>query len=58
MLFRSSKVVDYILTSYQPDFAVIFGKNLLGIVTRNDVLRTLAINPDDLYVSEFMQRNV
>lgn len=55
---RVSKVVDYILTSYQPDFAVIFGKNLLGIVTRNDVLRTLAINPDDLYVSEFMQRNV
>ncbi len=45
-------------TGYQPDFAVIFGKNLLGIVTRNDVLRTLATNPDDLYVSEFMQRKV
>ncbi len=55
---RVSKVVDYILTSYQPDFAVTFGNNLLGIVTREDVLRTLATNPNDLYVSEMMRREV
>jgi Zn-dependent protease len=55
---RVSKVVDYILTSYQPDFAVTFGNSLLGIVTREDVLRSLAINPNDVYVSEIMHREV
>ena len=55
---RVSKVVDYILTSYQPDFAVLFGVQLLGIVTRADVLHTLANNPNDLYVSEIMHRDV
>lgn len=55
---RVNKVVDYLLTSYQPDFAVLQGSNLLGIVTRNDVLRTLATSPTDLFVTEIMQRNV
>jgi CBS domain-containing protein len=55
---RLSKVVDYILTSYQPDFAVTFGNNLLGVVTREDVLRSLATNPNDVYVGEIMKREV
>jgi Zn-dependent protease/predicted transcriptional regulator len=55
---RVSKAVDYILTSYQPDFAVMQGSKLLGIVTRNDVLNSLATNPDDLYVQQIMQRDV
>jgi signal-transduction protein with cAMP-binding, CBS, and nucleotidyltransferase domain len=55
---RLSRVVDYILTSYQPDFAVLFGKKLLGIVTRDDVMRALASQPHDLYVSEIMNREV
>lgn len=55
---RLSRVVDYLLTSYQPDFAVLFGKKLLGIVTREDVLRALATQPHDLYVSEVMMRDV
>jgi Zn-dependent protease/predicted transcriptional regulator len=54
---RLSRVVDYILTSYQPDFAVLFGKKLLGIVTRDDVMRSLASQPYDLYVSEVMMRD-
>jgi len=44
---RISRVVDYILTSYQPDFAVVLGGNLLGVVTRDDVLKALAQRPDD-----------
>jgi DnaJ like chaperone protein len=32
-----SKVVDYILTSYQPDFAVMQGSGFLGVVTRDEV---------------------
>jgi len=53
-----SKVVDYILTSYQPDFAVVQGGTLLGIVTRQDVLKTLATDPQDLYVAGVMNRDV
>jgi len=55
---RLSRVVDYLLTSYQPDFAVLFGKKLLGIVTRDDVMQALATQPHDLYVSEVMRREV
>ena len=55
---RVSKVVNYILTSYQPDFAVMQGSNVLGIVTRDDVLRNLAIDPTDRYVTEIMQRDL
>jgi Zn-dependent protease/predicted transcriptional regulator len=55
---RVSKAVDYLLTSYQPDFAVLQGSTLLGIVTRNDVLRAMASHPTDLYVTEIMERDV
>jgi predicted transcriptional regulator len=54
---RVSKVVDYILTSYQPDFAVMQGSTIIGVVTRNDVLRALAEDPIDRYVTEIMQRD-
>jgi len=53
---RVSKVVDYILTSYQPDFAVMQGSNIIGVVTRSDVLLTLAADGTDRYVTEIMQR--
>jgi CBS domain-containing protein len=55
---RVSRVVDYILTSYQPDFAVVLGGNLLGIVTREDVVKALAERTDDPYVAEIMKRDV
>lgn len=55
---RVSKVVDYILTSYQPDFAVLQGSRLLGIVTREEVLRSLATDPLDGYVTGIMQREI
>jgi Zn-dependent protease len=54
---RLSKVVDYLLTSNQPDFAVLHGGELLGVVTRNVVLRTLADDPSDPYVAGLMDRN-
>jgi Zn-dependent protease len=55
---RVSRVADYILTSYQPDFAVLQGPRLLGVVTREEVLRALALQPGDPYVTEIMQRDV
>jgi predicted transcriptional regulator len=54
---RVSRVVDYILTSYQPDFAVLQGRNPIGIVTRNDVLAALATHTGDKFVTEIMQRD-
>ena len=53
-----SKVVDYILTSYQPDFAVMQGSGFLGVVTRDDILKTLATEVTDLYVAGIMRRDV
>ena len=53
---RVSRAVDYILTSYQPDFAVLQGSSLIGIVTRDDVLRALATHSDDTLVTEIMIR--
>ena len=53
---RVSRVVDYILTSYQPDFAVMQARNPIGIVTRHDVLATLASAPGDTLVTEMMRR--
>ena len=53
-----SRVVDYILTSYQPDFAVIQGTTLLGVVTRADVLKALATGEADVYVAGIMKRDV
>ncbi|KAA0254034.1 MAG: site-2 protease family protein [Acidobacteria bacterium] len=53
-----SRVVDYILTSYQPDFAVLQGTQLLGAVTRQDVLKALATDGRDQYVAGIMDRDV
>lgn len=51
---RLSRVTDYLLTSYQPDFAVLRGRGLLGVVSREQVLDALARLPDDAAVSEIM----
>lgn len=55
---RVSKVVDYILTSYQPDFAVMHGSDPIGIVTRDDVLQSLATTTQDAYVTMIMRRDI
>jgi Zn-dependent protease/predicted transcriptional regulator len=54
---RLSKAVDYMMTSYQHDFAVLQGSNIIGVVAREDVLKTLAMSVGDRYVTEIMQRN-
>lgn len=53
-----SRVIDYLLTSYQPDFAVLHGGSLVGIVTREAVLNSLARDGGDLYVTGIMNRDV
>jgi len=53
-----SGVVHFLLTSYQPDFAVMQGSSLLGVVTREDVLKTLVTETEDVYVTGIMRREV
>lgn len=55
---RVSRVVDYLLTSYQPDFAVVHGGELLGVVTRDAALRALVSQDGDPYVAGVMERGV
>ena len=52
------RVIDYLLTSYQPDFAVVLGGRLLGVVTRDAVLQSLATGQDENYVTSIMKRDV
>ncbi len=54
---RVSRVIDYLLTSYQPDFAVLEGNQLVGIVTRRDVFNALANYSHDAQVTEVMHRD-
>lgn len=53
---RVSHVVDLILTSYQPDFAVHQGTQLVGILTRQDVLKSLVTTEGDPAVAAVMER--
>jgi predicted transcriptional regulator len=49
-----TRVIDHILTSYQPDFAVIEGNKLVGVVTRKRVLDALSKDPNASDVSAIM----
>ena len=52
------RVIDYLLTSYQPDFAVLHGGRLLGVVTRDAALQALITGDADSYVTGVMNRDV
>lgn len=51
---RVGAVIRYLLTSYQPDFAVMRGPRLLGVVRRSQVLTALAHRTGDLPVTAIM----
>jgi Zn-dependent protease/predicted transcriptional regulator len=55
---RISRVTDYLLTSYQPDFAVVRGRELVGVVSREQILRALSHGSEDVPVTEVMVREV
>src|SRR5213079_1689992 len=54
---RLSTVVRYILTGYQPDFAVVNGHELIGVVRRQDVTDALQRRVGDVPVSTIMQQH-
>lgn len=53
-----TRVIDHILTSYQPDFAVIDGGQLVGVVTRKRVLDALSKDPNASDVRAIMDAAV
>ena len=53
-----SRVVDFLLTSYQPDFAVVQRGRLLGVVTRQDVLDWLGSSAFDPPVTQVMRTEI
>lgn len=53
-----SRVVDYLLTSYQPDFAVLRRGELVGVVSRDQALLSLARSPVDESVGDVVTRDV
>ena len=56
---RLSRVVHYLLTSYQPDFAVIDRAGVFaGVVTRERALAIAATRADDPFVLDFLETRV
>jgi Zn-dependent protease len=51
---RVSTVIRYLLTSYQPDFAVLRGPRLLGVVRRSQVIEALVHRTGDPPVTAIM----
>jgi Zn-dependent protease len=48
--------IDHTLAGWQQDFPVVFGDRILGVLTREDVLRTIARQGSDVHVREAMNR--
>lgn len=53
-----SQVVDYLLTSYQPDYPVLRRGELIGVVSREQVVQSLARAVGDELVRDVMVREV
>jgi Zn-dependent protease/CBS domain-containing protein len=53
-----SVAVDHILEGWQQDFPVVWGDRVLGILTRDDVVKTLARQGSTVRVRDAMRRDV
>jgi Zn-dependent protease/predicted transcriptional regulator len=52
-----SIAVDHILAGWQQDFPVVFGEHVLGLLTREDLLRMLAQQGTEVRVRDAMRRD-
>ncbi|HUY15782.1 MAG TPA: site-2 protease family protein [Terriglobia bacterium] len=52
-----AQAVDHILAGWQQDFPVVFGDHVLGILTREDMMRTLAQRGSSVLVRDVMRRD-
>lgn len=55
---RVSRVVDYLLSSYQDHFAVVRSGELLGVVSREEVVESVAMTLADEPVTSIMLRDI
>jgi Zn-dependent protease/predicted transcriptional regulator len=53
-----STAIDHILAGWQQDFPVVFGDHVLGVLTREDLMRALAQGGTGALVRDAMQRDV
>lgn len=51
-----STAVDHVLAGFQHDFPVVFGERVLGVLTRDDLMRTLSQRGSDVQVRDAMRR--
>jgi len=52
-----AQAVEYILSGWQQDFPVVFGDRVLGVLTREDLVRAIAEGGTDLHVRDAMRRD-
>lgn len=52
-----AQAVEHILAGFQHDFPVVFGDHVLGVLTREDLMRTLAQRGSEVHVREAMRRD-
>jgi CBS domain-containing protein len=51
-----AQAVDYVMAGFQHDFPVSFGDHVLGILTREDLMKALAAHGSGLHVRDAMRR--
>jgi CBS domain-containing protein len=50
--------VDHVLAGFQHDFPVVFGDHVLGILTREDLMKALARRGSEVHLRDVMRRDV
>ncbi len=53
-----AQAVEHVLGGWQQDFPVVFGDHVLGVLTREDLVRTLAQRGVQVHVRDAMRRDV
>jgi CBS domain-containing protein len=51
-----AQAIDHVLAGFQHDFPVVFGDHVLGILTREDLMKALAAHGSGLHVRDAMRR--
>jgi Zn-dependent protease/CBS domain-containing protein len=51
-----AQATDYVLAGFQHDFPVVFGDHVLGILTREDLMKALSAHGSGLHVRDAMRR--
>jgi CBS domain-containing protein len=53
-----ARAVEYMLAGWRQDFPVVFGDHVLGVLTREDLMRALSQHGQDSLVRDAMRRDL